>query len=108
MKIPYEPEFVKTRHDGDFSAIANFLFRPKINKVKPAGNISVFEASSKKRELDYVANMILSEVKNGKRFKDIGVLVCDLESNTKVIKNCFQTQYFLEFLKMLFCLCQTH
>lgn len=91
LNVPYNPEFVKARHGGDFYAIANFLNSTEKHKTVSNGAVQIFEAKTKKRELDYVANTILKEVKAGKRFKDIGVFVCDLNSTSKLIEKCFES-----------------
>lgn len=89
LKYPYNPIFFKTKKAGDFYAVQNYLFANKSYKVKPQGNIEIFEALSKRQEIDQVANKILLEIENGKRYKDIGLFVCDLESNKKLIEECF-------------------
>lgn len=89
LKYPYIPTFVKTKNSGDFYAISNYLFASKSYKVKSCGSVKVFEAKTKKQEIDAIACKVLEEVKNGKRFKDIGVFACDLEQNKKLIEEIF-------------------
>ena len=89
LKYKYEPDFVKTNKKGDFYAMQNYLFAMEKHKVKPFGNLQVFEADSKKREIDFVANTILCGVQNGKRFSDYGVFVTDENSDIKILKDCF-------------------
>lgn len=98
LKYPYVPVFFKMKKSGDFYAIQNYLFANKQYKVQPHGNIQIFEASTKRQEIDQVANKILEEVKLGKRYRDIGLFVCDLESNKKLIEESFdeyQIPYFI-------------
>ncbi len=89
LKYPYNPIFFKTKKLGDFYAIQNYLFANRSYKVKPQGSVEIFEAISKRQEIDQVANKILLEIASGKRYKDIGLFVCDLETNKKLIEECF-------------------
>ena len=98
LKYPYIPVFFKTKKSGDFYAVQNYLFASKPYKVKPCGQIRIFEAKSKKQEIDAVACKIIEEIKSGKRYKDIGLFVCDLEQNKKLIQKCFdeyEIPYFI-------------
>lgn len=98
LKYPYVPVFFKTKKSGDFYNIANYLFSRTGRKVAYNGNIKVFEAVSKKHELDFVASKILEEIKLGKRYKDIGLFVADLKNNVNIIKEVFdeyQIPYFI-------------
>lgn len=98
LKYPYVPVFFKTKKSGDFYAVQNYLFASKPYKVESRGNIKVFEANTKRHEIDMVANKILQEVKSGKRFKDIGLYVCGLEHTKKLIEECFdeyEIPYFI-------------
>lgn len=98
LKYPYNPIFYKSKHGGDFYAVQNYLFANRAYKSKANGNIEIFEAISKKQEIDALACKILEEIESGKRFKDIGVFVCDLEGNKTLIEECFdeyQIPYFI-------------
>lgn len=90
LKIPYIPKFVPTNKVGDFYAIQNYLFSTEKKVFESKGNVLVFEAKSKRQEIDYVANQILIEIENGKRFRDIGLYVCSLLDNLKLIEDCFK------------------
>lgn len=89
LKYNYVPQFQKTVKKGDFYAIQNYLFSTEKHSVKPFSNIEIFEAGSKKREIDFVANTILCCVQSGKRFSDFGVMVTDEESDVRLIEECF-------------------
>lgn len=89
LKYPYNPIFFKSKKQGDFYAIQNYLFANKQYKVKSQGAVQVFESKSKRQEIEFVANQIIKEIQNGKRYKDIGVFVCDLENNSELIKEIF-------------------
>ena len=98
LKYPYVPVFFKTKKGGDFYAVQNYLFANKSYKVKPQGEVEIFEASSKKQEIEAVANKILNRVKQGRRFKDVGLFVCDLDTSAELIKECFdeyEIPYFI-------------
>lgn len=90
LKQPYIPTFYKSFESGDFYSIANFLFSTEKKSVQSKGNIKIFEAKTKKDEIEYVANMIMTEIKAGKRYKDIGVLALGLEENKPLIEECFK------------------
>ena len=97
LKYPYQPTFTATLKQGDFRHIQHGLFVGE-KLSQPAKNLEVFEAKNRRWELDFVANKILAEVKDGKRFKDIGVYVCSLADNVELIKKCFdsyQIPYFI-------------
>lgn len=90
LKYPYNPVFFKSKNKGDFYDVQNYLFAKQSHKAKSNGNIEVFEAKNKKQEIEQVANKIIKEIKSGKRFKDIGVFVCGLDSVKDEIKECFE------------------
>ena len=97
LKYPYQPSFSAALKKGDFRQIQHGLFVGE-KALQPAKNVEVFEAKNRRQELDCVANKILTEVKGGKRFKDIGVFVCSLAENIELIKKCFdsyQIPYFI-------------
>ena len=89
LNYPYVPKRQNIRASHDIEIIKNNLFSTKKVTAKSNGGLKIFKASSEKVEIDYVANTILLEVKNGKRFKDIGVLVCGIEDRLEQIKDCF-------------------
>lgn len=90
LKYPYVPKVFKSFKKGDFFDVQNYICSTEKKQVKSDGSIKVFEARTKKIELDFVANTILKEVKAGKRFKDIGVLLADMEGDIDVLKECFE------------------
>lgn len=97
LKYKYTPTFVKSYKKGDFYSVQNYLFLPEKQTVKPFGNITIFEATTKKREFDFVANTLLLGVQGGKRFSNFGVMVND-EGDIKLLKECFdayQIPYFV-------------
>lgn len=117
LSVPYNPVFYKTFSSGDFFNIANFLFSTENKKVKSNGNVQVFKAKSKQDEIEFIANQILFEVKSGKRYRDIGVLANDLNSNKNLIEQVFKTynipyfinqdydissHFYIQFLKVIF------
>ena len=122
LKYPYQPTFIAANKHGDFKQIQHGLFvGEKI--AYQAKNVEVFEAKNRRHELDCVANKILAEVKDGKRFKDIGVYVCSFADNIELVKKCFdsyQIPYFVgedhdisnhalvKFVKSCFELCLSH
>jgi len=98
LKIPYVPTFYGSHFAGDFYQIAQNLYSTESKEVKSKGDVIVFEAKDKKQEIDYIANQILLSVKNGKRFKDVGLFACDLENNKKIIEDTFseyEIPYFI-------------
>ncbi len=93
----YQPVFVSSKKQGDFKEIAEQIFSVN-SEVKSKGQVQVFEAKSRKFELDFVANTILNEINSGKRFRDIGVFVCSLAENKELVKRCFdnyEIPYFI-------------
>ena len=91
LKIPYFPKFVPTKKNADFHAVQNYLFSTEQCQVKSLGNIEVFEAKSKKHEIDEIANKILFEIKAGKRFRDIGLYATNVSENVSLIEKCFDS-----------------
>lgn len=89
LKYPYTPKFVKKYNSGDFFNVANHLFSVKPKVFEPHGNIMIFEADSTRTEVAYVASEILTAIKNGKRFKDIGVMFADENSYLDDIEEIF-------------------
>lgn len=117
LKYPYTPKFVKKYNSGDFFNIANHLFSVKPKVFEPRGNITVFEADSIRREVSFVASEILTEIKNGRRFKDIGVMLADEGAYLDDIEEIFSknnipyfvnkqhelgSHFFVKFLKEAF------
>ena len=90
LKLPYVPTFVESNKKGDFSKIKNNLFVAG-KKFESDGSVCVFESNSKKKEIDFVANQILNEVENGKKFRDIGLFVCSLDDSLELIEKCFKS-----------------
>ena len=89
LKLPYVPKFVSSKMSGDFEKIKNNLFVLG-QKFDSNGAVCVFEANSKKQEIDFLANQILLEVQKGKKFKDVGILVCSLDDTVDLIEKCFK------------------
>ncbi len=89
LSYPYNPSVAKSRFSGDFFQISKNLFSAKNSKVKSQGQVKVFKAPSKKKEIDFVANAILNAVENGKRFNEIGVMLSDI-SDLKLVEECFE------------------
>lgn len=115
LKYPYNPKFVSAGHSGDFWNIQNYLYSTENKTVKSNGNVEIFEFDNKSQELDYVANQILSQVKNGKRFRDIAVIDAEFEKDILAISKVFEEyeipyfisrpyniadHFFVRFLKM--------
>lgn len=98
FKYPYNPKFVNCGFKGDFWNIQNYLFSTEEKKVDSVGNVFVYELDSKQKELDYLANQILAEVKKGKRFKDIAVVDADFDKDIQSISKVFddyEIPYFI-------------
>lgn len=98
LNYPYNPRFVNSQLKGDFWNIQNYLFSTEQKSVSSAGNVQVFELETKQKELDFLANQILSEVKQGKRFKDIAVIDADFEKDIQLIAKSFdehEIPYFI-------------
>lgn len=89
LKYPYNPVFVKSSHSGDFWNIQNYLYSTENKSVQSNGSVSVFEFDNKSKELEFVANQILTDVKNGKRFRDIAVIDAELEKDIDAISKTF-------------------
>ena len=63
------------------------LYRyPYASYQKTAGNIRLFEAENAEQEIDMLAANILTEVKNGRRFRDMAVVAGGLEGYAPVLK----------------------
>ena len=98
LKYPYNAKYVESSLNGDFNIAKNSLFSFGNKNYKYSGNIKIFEASNVREEVDFVANKIIDEVKTGKRFNEIGVLLTDFEKYAEKIKDCFSSYglpYFL-------------
>ena len=91
LKYPYVPKKYSSVLKGDFYRIANNLLSNKKYNYKSDGSVTVFKAQDKKQEIEFVASEILRQVKRGKRYKDIGVFLCDLEGDYELIKNAFES-----------------
>ncbi len=90
--LPIEAEFIKK----------NF-FSPKVfgDDFKPllSDNVTLYEASDNLNEAEFIAKDILSEVKNGLRFKDISIAVGNLAEGLPYITKTFsdyKIPYFVE------------
>ncbi len=90
LKYPYNPVKFNSKYSGDFYNIQNYLFARKPKTVKPLGNVEVFEAQTRKQEIDALASKIVLEIEKGKKYRDIGVFACDLETNKELIKSVFE------------------
>lgn len=91
LKYPYVPKFVKSTYSGDFWNIQNYLYSTEKKKVLTDGAVKVFELDSKSKEIDFIANQILTEIKNGKRFKDISVIDAELDKDVELISRVFDS-----------------
>ena len=89
LKYPYVPTFVKTKKSGDFYNIQNYLFAKKQKTATSKGQVEIFEAKTKKQEIDALASKIVFEVESGKKYRDIGVFACDLDASKDLIKEVF-------------------
>ena len=89
LKFPYVPKFFPSKKTGDFLMVQKNILGQKVNSQKWSNDIEIFEAKTKKQEVDFVANTIINGIKNGKRFKDFGVLLADIEGDLDLIKTCF-------------------
>lgn len=89
LNYPFNPKFAKSYFKGDFWSIQNYLFLPEEKKTKANGNVFVYELENKQKELDFLANQILNEIKNGKRFKDIAVVSADFEKDVQALSKTF-------------------
>lgn len=89
LKIPYVPKFVNSRYSGDFWNIQNYLYSTENKKIKSNGSVEIFELENKADEINFVANQILTEVKKGKRFRDIAVIDAEFEKDLELISKTF-------------------
>jgi len=89
LKYPHNPVFVKSSHAGDFWNIQNYLYSTENKSVNSQGNVQIFEFDNKTQEVNFVANQILTDVKNGKRFRDIVVIDAELEKDVELISKVF-------------------
>ena len=89
LNYAYSPVFVKGRHAGDFKNVKFNLYSTEKESFESDGSIKVFEAKSRRQEIDFIANQILSEVKAGKRFKDIGLYLSNMSEFSELVKKCF-------------------
>lgn len=90
LKYPYNPKFVKSSFLGDFWNIQNYLYSTENKVFESNGNVEIFELDNKTKEIDYLANKILSEVKSGRRFKDIAVIDGEFEKDIDLIAKVFE------------------
>lgn len=89
LNYPYNPRVVKTNYSGDFWNIQHYIYSTENKQVESKGNVHVFELDSKAKEFDCLANLILTEIKNGKRFKDFAVIDADFEKDIDEISRVF-------------------
>ncbi len=77
--------------DAEF--IQKILYNPKIFKkdfkVKTSENVTIFEAVSPTTEVERVAKLILNEIRNGKRYKNVAVVVGNLNEYAPLISKTF-------------------
>lgn len=91
LHYPYNPEMVFTQKSTAIKHIQYSIFSQKYKKKNSCGQVRIFKARTVKEEIDFVANTILCEISQGKRFKDIGVLATNLTENLDIIEDCFKT-----------------
>ena len=89
LKYPYNPKFVNAAYSGDFWNIQNYLYSIENKTVESNNSIHLYEFDNKSQEFDFVANQILTQVKNGKRFRDIAVIDAELEKDAMAISKVF-------------------
>jgi len=99
LKYPYVPIVYNPPFSGDFWNVQNYLYSTENKQVQNKGNIKVFEHQTKQKELEFVAQEIISEVKNGKRFRDIAIVDNELETDEDAIKQVFEDYEIPYFLK---------
>lgn len=123
LRFPYVPKFVKDFKSADFYNIQNYAFSSEKHIAETKGNVFFFEARTKKQECDFVASQIISLVREGKRFKDIGVLINNAEADLPVVKQSFElykipyfansgevisSHFFVRFISFAFEVCLSH
>ena len=89
LKYPYNPKFVNAAYSGDFWNIQNYLYSIENKTVESNNSVHLYEFDNKSQEFDFVANQILTQVKNGKRFRDIAVIDAELEKDAMAISKVF-------------------
>lgn len=98
LNYPYVPKFVNSNYSADFWNIQNYLYSTEEKKTQSKGNVFVYELDNKTKEIDFVANQILAEIKAGKRFKDIAVIDADFEKDAEAISKVFDEYNIPYFL----------
>jgi len=99
LKYPYVPMVYNPPFSGDFWNIQNYLYSTENKKVQSRGEVQVFEHSSKQKELEFVANEIINEIKNGKRFRDIAIIDNELDQDEDALKQILEDYEIPYFLK---------
>lgn len=89
LNYPYTPKFVNSAVKGDFWNIANFLYSTENKQVQSQGNVELFEFENKQKELELLAERILSEIQAGKRYRDIAVIDADFAEDNLLISKIF-------------------
>ena len=89
LNYPYVPTFAKSYNSGDFFDIKENLFLPKKQKKESKGQVSVFVAKNKYQEIEFIANEIIKETKNGARFRDIAIISENLAEDKDIFVKTF-------------------
>lgn len=100
LKFPYIPKIYYSQKNHDLNIIAHNLFSQSNKIFISKGEVKIFEADSIKQEIDFVANTILREIDNGKRFKDMGVLALNLNDTYELIEECFDLYKIPYFINL--------
>lgn len=90
LKYPYVPVFAKSYYSGDFSAIKNYLFAPKKEKTKSAGQVEIFEAKNKYSEIEFIASLIIGGARQGARYRDFAIISENLAEDKEIFKKTFE------------------
>lgn len=98
LKYPFEPKFVHSGYKGDFWNIENYLYSVEKKEVKSNGSVKLFALENKSQEIEFVAEQILSEVKNGKRYKDIAIVDANFDNDVELISNVFNEYNIPHFI----------
>ncbi len=90
LNYPYVPTFAKSYYSGDFFDIKENLFAFKKQKKESKGQVSVFVAKNKYQEIEFIANEIIKETKNGARFRDIAIISKNLAEDKDIFVKTFE------------------
>lgn len=94
----YNPIRITHNYNKDFLHIKNNLYAYPLKRTDGTNSVQILSAQNVKDEVDFVAQKIAEIIRNGASYKDIALIVPDLENYKDYIEESFAKNEFSYFI----------